>query len=90
MKKLLLSLGVCFGIASASFSQTSLLLEDFEGGAGAFTLNTSTQGGQVGLAGDNAWRSEEHTSELQSHHEIVCRLLLEKTKKKKTTKQHPD
>ena len=23
-------------------------------------------------------RSEEHTSELQSHHEIVCRLLLEK------------
>src|SRR6266540_5027770 len=28
-------------------------------------------------------RSEEHTSELQSHHELVCRLLLEK--KKKTT-----
>src|SRR5437773_8188107 len=24
-------------------------------------------------------RSEEHTSELQSHHELVCRLLLEKT-----------
>src|SRR3970040_440686 len=24
-------------------------------------------------------RSEEHTSELQSHHDIVCRLLLEKT-----------
>ena len=23
-------------------------------------------------------RSEEHTSELQSHHDIVCRLLLEK------------
>src|SRR5437667_4943336 len=23
-------------------------------------------------------RSEEHTSELQSHHQIVCRLLLEK------------
>src|SRR5437667_8848718 len=28
-------------------------------------------------------RSEEHTSELQSHHELVCRLLLEKKKKKK-------
>src|SRR5437667_6439988 len=28
-------------------------------------------------------RSEEHTSELQSHHDLVCRLLLEK--KKKTT-----
>src|SRR5437773_6444204 len=26
------------------------------------------------------WRSEEHTSELQSHHDIVCRLLLEKKK----------
>src|SRR5260221_5533327 len=26
-------------------------------------------------------RSEEHTSELQSHSDIVCRLLLEKKKK---------
>src|SRR5260370_26103788 len=31
-------------------------------------------------------RSEEHTSELQSHLNLVCRLLLEK-KKKKTTPQ---
>src|SRR5947207_7360134 len=31
-------------------------------------------------------RSEEHTSELQSHSDLVCRLLLEK-KKKKTVKQ---
>src|SRR6266540_4655299 len=30
-----------------------------------------------------ASRSEEHTSELQSHHDLVCRLLLEKKKKKK-------
>src|SRR5437667_7302517 len=29
-------------------------------------------------------RSEEHTSELQSHHDLVCRLLLEKKKKEKT------
>src|SRR5437773_5964347 len=28
-----------------------------------------------------AHRSEEHTSELQSHHDLVCRLLLEKKKK---------
>src|SRR5438132_10030487 len=39
-----------------------------------------------------AWgsvRSEEHTSELQSHSDLVCRLLLEKKKKKrkKKTKQ---
>src|SRR5260370_21522337 len=27
-----------------------------------------------------SWRSEEHTSELQSHLNLVCRLLLEKKK----------
>src|SRR2546429_4259863 len=32
------------------------------------------------------WRSEEHTSELQSRLHLVCRLLLEK--KKKNTKLH--
>src|SRR5262245_59442252 len=30
------------------------------------------------------YRSEEHTSELQSLRHLVCRLLLEKKKKKKT------
>src|SRR5438034_11829266 len=39
------------------------------------TLRTGTQ------------RSEEHTSELQSHSDLVCRLLLEK--KKKTTHSGP-
>src|SRR5438034_5679047 len=32
-------------------------------------------------------RSEEHTSELQSHSDLVCRLLLEKKKKTKKKKQ---
>src|SRR5437016_9656877 len=32
-------------------------------------------------------RSEEHTSELQSLTNLVCRLLLEKKKKKKTRNQ---
>src|SRR5438034_4606301 len=31
-------------------------------------------------------RSEEHTSELQSHSDLVCRLLLEKKKKKNKKK----
>src|SRR5690349_23987929 len=31
---------------------------------------------------ENADRSEEHTSELQSRRDLVCRLLLEKKKKK--------
>src|SRR5687768_18072531 len=33
------------------------------------------------------WRSEEHTSELQSRLHLVCRLLLEKKKKKKNIKR---
>src|SRR5260221_4208398 len=33
--------------------------------------------------GITASRSEEHTSELQSHSDLVCRLLLEKKKKKR-------
>src|SRR6266403_6036551 len=39
----------------------------------------------VALRGDHPRRSEEHTSELQSRRDLVCRLLLEK--KKKTTYQ---
>src|SRR5699024_11740509 len=34
---------------------------------------------------DEARRSEEHTSELQSRFDLVCRLLLEKKKKTKKT-----
>src|SRR5438034_2339508 len=33
-----------------------------------------------------AVRSEEHTSELQSHSDLVCRLLLEKKKRKEEKK----
>src|SRR5438477_4637570 len=36
-----------------------------------------------GIRADGRPRSEEHTSELQSHVNLVCRLLLEKKKKKK-------
>src|SRR5689334_3987220 len=35
------------------------------------------------IATGNFTRSEEHTSELQSQFHLVCRLLLEKKKKKK-------
>src|SRR5437588_2896654 len=33
-------------------------------------------------------RSEEHTSELQSHSDLVCRLLLEKKKNQQLTRTH--
>src|SRR5438034_6913642 len=56
--------------------------------AGVHCLETAAQSG-----GSTTWetlklrleipslRSEEHTSELQSHSDLVCRLLLEKKKK---------
>src|SRR6202051_5249531 len=36
--------------------------------------------------GGQTRRSEEHTSELQSHEHLVCRLLLEKKKKNTTNR----
>src|SRR6266480_5268140 len=51
-------------------------------------LGRACEFGHIGLAEDDAApaarsraRSEEHTSELQSHVNLVCRLLLEKKKK---------
>src|SRR3712207_7131342 len=38
-------------------------------------------GAAVGLERGDLYRSEEHTSELQSRQYLVCRLLLEKKKK---------
>src|SRR5260221_9343011 len=45
-------------------------------------FNAQTQGVEPGLP--LPVRSEEHTSELQSHSDLVCRLLLEKKKKEFT------
>src|SRR5207237_9712808 len=41
----------------------------------------ATDPGQEEFSGSPMRRSEEHTSELQSHLNLVCRLLLEKKKK---------
>src|SRR5690349_22718079 len=38
---------------------------------------------RVSLLSKGETRSEEHTSELQSRRDLVCRLLLEKKKKEK-------
>src|SRR5437773_8798405 len=48
-------------------------------------LHRGPGGGEEG--GRDRDRSEEHTSELQSHHDLVCRLLLEKKKKTKNIYQ---
>src|SRR5208283_5163133 len=60
-------------------------VDDAAGSSRSTPVSASTRGqcsmprGLLGRWG----RSEEHTSELQSHHDLVCRLLLEKKKKKK-------
>src|SRR5438034_7539815 len=51
----------------------------------AARVRETEQARATGLVAD-AVRSEEHTSELQSHSDLVCRLLLEKKKKKKNSK----
>src|SRR5260370_28538465 len=66
-------------------------------GTPTFVIGKSTANGVEGEVMEGAMpfpmfdqklRSEEHTSELQSHLNLVCRLLLEKKKKKRkaTTK----
>src|SRR2546427_9254062 len=54
-------------------------------GAGGRGRSPSPEGDAAVFGGRNAGvllRSEEHTSELQSQSNLVCRLLLEKKKKK--------
>src|SRR5690242_21299096 len=55
-------------------------------GAGAHNCECSRANTERNARSDSHRRSEEHTSELQSHVNLVCRLLLEK-KKKTTSKQ---
>src|SRR3989442_9811878 len=45
-------------------------------------LQTSPHGRALDQESSTSIRSEEHTSELQSRPHLVCRLLLEKKKKK--------
>src|SRR5260370_29122598 len=71
---------------STLFPYTTLFRSPIHGGfrviAGRFgqlLLDAAIVGGEV----DVDDRSEEHTSELQSHLNLVCRLLLEKKKNNK-------
>src|SRR5437899_7648477 len=52
----------------------------YHGGGGADGIRSTGHGSQQT---STAFRSEEHTSELQSLRHLVCRLLLEKKKTKK-------
>src|SRR5947209_11473740 len=65
-------------IALSAFSQLQTMCNDFQ------TAATDIRDGYAALdsdkvdAGLDLFRSEEHTSELQSRQYLVCRLLLEK------------
>src|SRR5438874_8151989 len=84
---------------STLFPYTTLFRSDIAKGWLAVTLAGKIGGdmpgalavGAVAAVVGNCWsvflRSEEHTSELQSRRDLVCRLLLEK-KKKITKHQH--
>src|SRR5436190_7503868 len=55
----------------------------FEGFVAALDRNDPSAAAGPFLEDIRRVRSEEHTSELQSHSDLVCRLLLEKKKTKK-------
>src|SRR5690349_23837900 len=59
-----------------------LLRADNHGEGGTFALMALGQ--SVARRSAPVIRSEEHTSELQSRRDLVCRLLLEKKKQKNT------
>src|SRR5690242_21089103 len=59
---------VAWGAVAASFAIEQV---------GVPTLGRDAEGCET-WNGQNVERSEEHTSELQSHVNLVCRLLLEK------------
>src|SRR2546430_9893700 len=75
---------------SLAVGQTLIILTaGIDLSVGAVTVLASLIMGKLvandGLPGPIAFRSEEHTSELQSQSNLVCRLLLEKKKTRITT-----
>src|SRR5690606_41556003 len=65
-----------------SFNKFGCLFHGMEGSNYDFKTS-ARRSHQVSLLTNLVRRSEEHTSELQSRENLVCRLLLEKKKKKK-------
>src|SRR3712207_7988584 len=77
---------------STLFPYTTLFRSDIRAGLRSFTTSYEVAPGRLNLFEVDGYRvivdychnarSEEHTSELQSRQYLVCRLLLEKKKKK--------
>src|SRR2546426_8234163 len=74
---------------STLFPYTTLFRSDFPcraGGSPPFCSQHSQPSLSCSPLSESTERSEEHTSELQSPCNLVCRLLLEKKKKKNIMK----
>ena len=74
--------------ASSGFAVTPIIADAWSSAVETYRdypefCRTFLPGGQSPNAGDHFRRSEEHTSELQSRTNLVCRLLLEKKKQKR-------
>src|SRR2546430_7202314 len=78
---------------STLFPYTTLFRSPSPTGQGAGWIviwgDTSSSRSDPELASNMAERSEEHTSELQSQSNLVCRLLLEKKKKMTSNPRQP-
>src|SRR5438034_8756535 len=75
------SMGIFFDLPAIPvhtypWSKGLLIMPDYKG------IQKTIGGGVTHETQTSQDRSEEHTSELQSHSDLVCRLLLEKKKKK--------
>src|SRR5258707_8993078 len=60
--------------------------DQLDDGAGEIEIDEVDRHAETGAL--DAVRSEEHTSELQSRQYLVCRLLLEKKKKRSRSRRH--
>src|SRR5690349_3599058 len=79
----------CLGLINAYDNVIATFGQYADGATVPGPVGFVTQSGAFGTAiAALARRSEEHTSELQSRRDLVCRLLLEKKKKKIQVTRH--
>src|SRR2546427_7590412 len=74
------SSAICVSAAGTILFRTRWSVEPFAWVSASAKLSCSAKNVSA-LVGSDRPRSEEHTSELQSQSNLVCRLLLEKKKK---------
>src|SRR5699024_11893162 len=73
---------VPYAAVSASLERPAVRWRKISSNVGCFSTYSTVVGGRSSFRSEEIFRSEEHTSELQSRFDLVCRLLLEKKKRK--------